>query len=116
MLLAAPARAGDVTHEVEVGGVARSYIVHQPPGTTLQRPAPLVIVLHGGGGRARQVARATRFSELADREGFIVAYPNGTGRGPLLLTWNARYCCGHALRENADDVAFIAALIDRVAA
>jgi len=115
LLLPFPALA-DVVHEIEVGSEIRSYIVHLPPGATLKKPAPVVVVLHGGGGRARQVARATRFSALADREGFIAVYPNGSGRGPLLLTWNARYCCGHALRTGVDDVAFLAAMLDRLAA
>ena len=116
LLLIPGVSLADVEHEIEVGGEDRSYIVHLPPAAALKKPAPVVVVLHGGGGRARQVARVTRFSELADREGFIAVYPNGSGRGPLLLTWNARYCCGHALRAGHDDVAFLAAMLDRLAA
>jgi poly(3-hydroxybutyrate) depolymerase len=32
---------------------------------------------------------------LAEREGFVVAYPGGTGLGRTALTWNAGPgCCG----------------------
>lgn len=59
-------------------------------------------------------------SELADREKFLVAYPQGTAP-PMegmseRRTWNAGTCCGAAVRRNADDVGFIAELIDDVAA
>ena len=37
------------------------------------------LVLHGGGGNGEQAARSTGFAEVADREGFIVAFPDGTG-------------------------------------
>lgn len=47
---------------------------------TVAKDAPVVFVFHGGGGRAdhkgRKVARLTGFTEVADREGFVVVYPN----------------------------------------
>jgi polyhydroxybutyrate depolymerase len=42
-------------------------------------------------------------------------FPDGIGTEPGKLTWNAHFCCGAALRENSDDIGFIAALIDRIA-
>ena len=51
----------------------------------------------------------------ADRDGFVVVYPNGTGRGTRALTWNAGGCCGAAARNNVDDVGFIRAVLDDLA-
>ncbi len=65
-----------------------SYVVHEKrkrefrvfvPSSYSGRPVPLVIVLHGGGGNNRQVERFTGFSKLAEKEGFIVVYPQGLG-------------------------------------
>jgi polyhydroxybutyrate depolymerase len=84
---------------------------------------PLVLVLHGGGGNAQAVARQTRFSDEADREGFVVGYPNGTDRfRPLMnligkrgfLTWNAGGCCGYAMGHNIDDVGFLRAVVAQI--
>jgi polyhydroxybutyrate depolymerase len=48
---------------------------------------------------------------VADREGFIVGYPDGTG--PLgLHTWNGGGCCGAAVDDRVDDVGFGRGLID----
>jgi poly(3-hydroxybutyrate) depolymerase len=53
---------------------------------------------------------------LAERAGFIVVYPNGTGRlDEKLLTWNAGLCCGYAMTEKVDDVGFVRALLDALA-
>ncbi len=99
------------------GGRERTYRLHLPPAFDGQRPLPLVLVLHGGGGTAHGVADITGFSAKADKEGFIVVYPNGTGRHPdRLLTWNAFNCCGYALDHNVDDVGFIRALLDKLEA
>src|SRR5208283_5330998 len=60
-------------------------------------------------------ARLTGNSEKADQEGFVVAYPNGSGRlKTRLLTWNSGNCCGYAMDQNVDDVGFIRALIDEL--
>ncbi len=85
-----------------------------PQVTQAGARVPLVIVLHGGGGNGKKAARITNFSGKAEREGFIVAYPNGTTGGLGPLTWNAGHCCAYAMRENIDDVGFIGAMIDRM--
>jgi polyhydroxybutyrate depolymerase len=95
-------------------GLQRSYLLRLPPSLpTDGRRLPLVIVLHGGGGNAAIAEAMTGFTEVGRRDGFIVVYPQGSGRrDDVLLTWNARHCCGHAMDQGVDDVGFIRDLID----
>ena len=53
------------------------------------------------------------FNEVADQDGFLVAYPNGTSRvsNNILLTWNGGDCCGYAQQKNVDDVGFVRAIV-----
>jgi polyhydroxybutyrate depolymerase len=108
------ASAADPVVSIAVGGRTRTAVVHVPPGYTGAAPVPLVLLLHGGGGNGEQAARAYRMDPVADRENFIVAYPNGTSRMGNMLTWNAANCCGYAQDQGVDDVAFIRALIDEL--
>ncbi len=85
---------------------ARSYILHVPQ-VLGPRPA-LVLNFHGGGGHGAGQQKASRMDALADKEGFLVAYPEGTG--PLdgtLQTWNAGGCCGSAALDDVDDVGYV---------
>jgi polyhydroxybutyrate depolymerase len=102
-------KPGDYKRSLPFGGRERSYVLHVPPAYTGQKPLPLVIVLHGRGGNAQNAMRMSGMSEKADKNGFIVAYPDGTG---FLQTWNAGNCCGSALDQNVDDVGFIRVLIE----
>jgi polyhydroxybutyrate depolymerase len=97
-------------------GMVRSYIVRVPSGKPgAAGRMPLVIVLHGGGGNAEYGESMSGFTPKGAREGFVVAYPDGSGRmKDRLLTWNARHCCGYAMQNRVDDVGFINALIDRL--
>jgi polyhydroxybutyrate depolymerase len=107
-------RADRLSHEeIASGGTTRSYEIHRPE--RLKGPAPLVIMLHGGGGNGKNGAKMTGFNALADAEGFTVVYPNGSGRGPL-LTWNAGHCCQYAMEQDVDDVRFLSDLIDDLVA
>src|SRR5437016_14615506 len=83
MLLAALA-PGD--HRIKLG--ERAYIVHVPPRAGA-KPLPVVINLHGGGGNAENQQRYSGMDRVADREHFLVVYPDGTGRLNRRLTWNA---------------------------
>ncbi len=102
-----------VTH----AGQQRSYILRVPDTESSKGPGlPLVLVLHGGGGNAENAEDMTGFTKVGAREGFLVAYPNGSGGvAGSLLTWNAGHCCGAALDKGVDDVGFLAAVIDDVA-
>ncbi len=82
-LLCAPAAfaqeddlVGDNVLSLRVDGHARQLLLHVPPGAG---PRPLVLGFHGAGGSALGHAEGSRFSELADRENFIVAYPQARG-------------------------------------
>lgn len=117
-LLSGPAPAADTVprstllHE----SGPRSYVLRASPGLlNAKRKVPLVLVLHGGGGNAEITERMTGFTAKAEKEGFIVVYPEGSSRfKDRLLTWNAGHCCGYALNNKVDDVGFISALIDKL--
>jgi len=72
-----------------------------------------VLVFHGGGGNAQQMRRMTDMNTTADKHGFIAVYPQGNpSRIEAMRTWNAGNCCGAAQRTDADDVAYVGALLD----
>src|SRR5262249_51407591 len=53
---------------------------------------------------------------VADREGFVTVYPDGTGPfGDRLHMWNSGACCGSAQWAAVDDVGFLLAVMDDVA-
>jgi poly(3-hydroxybutyrate) depolymerase len=63
-------------------------ILHIPESLPESVPVPLVLVFHGGGGHAATMPNFTRFDSRAEREKFLLAYPE---------------------RSPADDVGFIRA-------
>lgn len=102
----------DFEESINVDGRARTFLVHVPADLDKRRDVPLVVVFHGGGGNAANAARMSGMSEKADLGQFIVAYPNGTGRGSIgMLTWNTWSCCGPALDRKVDDVKFVRAMV-----
>ena len=93
----------------------RIYLVHVPKSYDDAKPTPVVLAFHGGGSNAEQMVRFCGLNGKADEAGFIVVYPNGTGLFPRTLTWNGGNCCGYAMRNKVDDVAFVRALLDDLA-
>src|SRR5437899_2367804 len=92
---------------LDVGGVGRSYVFQAPEG---KGPFPLVIALHGGGGKASQMEKLTGLGALGKNEGFAVAYPEAVDRH-----WNDGRG-DFKLESSADDVAFLLALRSRLVA
>ncbi|MEM9233684.1 MAG: prolyl oligopeptidase family serine peptidase [Pseudomonadota bacterium] len=103
-------------HAITADGMTRPFLVHEPEG--YEPDAPLVILLHGGGGSMQKVLRQPHGEEwrkLSTQEGFLLVAPNGinarTGKPDgQRQSWNDH-------RENpddsrADDVSFILSLID----
>lgn len=107
---------GDYQFAFAHDGRNRNYLVHVPPHA-VGAALPVVLNFHGGGGEAEGQRDHSQMNPLADREGFIVVYPNGTGFfGNRLLTWNAGTCCGYAMKNRVDDVGFALALLDDLGA
>ena len=95
--------------QLTIDGVPRTYRVFVPPTLDRSRPAPLVLVLHGGANTAQDAVRITSFDKQASLGEFIVAYPEGTR-----TEWNAGSCCGSAPQRNPDDVGFLTQMLDRL--
>jgi polyhydroxybutyrate depolymerase len=68
---------GDHVLRIATSEGERMVRLHAP--RSAYRPRPLVLALHGAGQTGADFARDTGFSRLADREGFLVAYPSAAG-------------------------------------
>ena len=103
----APAAAAPVDPPgvLTFGNLARTYVLHVPPGP----PAGLVINLHGAGMTGAQQASLTNYNAVANGFGFAVAYPDG-----IDLSWADGRGASIPDRDRVDDVGFLAALIDRL--
>lgn len=60
------------------------YLLHTPASVRGAGPAPLVVVLHGCQTTAEQQMRASLFNQVAERERFVVLYPDVDEVGQLL--------------------------------
>ncbi len=114
MLAVSGEKIGPGDHErlLQIGNLHRSYSVHVPPRYNPQKPLPVVLALHGAGTNGRITANFTGLNKKADEAGFAVVYPNGTGAGGILLTWNSGGLRRAGEGSAADDVGYIRKVLD----
>lgn len=108
---------GESRQTLGVGEGERSFIAYVPPGLEPSVPAPVLIVAHGFEETAMDMVAITGFDAIAEREGFVVLYPEGQG----LIPWNIGegVCQGGARivsSARGDDSAFLDAMLAFVAA
>jgi len=89
----------------------RAYDIYVPASYSGGVAVPLVVDMHGFGSNKDQQRLLSGFQQRSDLEGFLVAYPQG-----LFNSWNAGTCCGQAAAQNIDDVGFLRAMVDAIAA
>ncbi|MGE0493912.1 MAG: PHB depolymerase family esterase [Vulcanimicrobiota bacterium] len=110
----AAARPGLHEKTFDQAGVTRRYLLYTPKQTAaLEGARPLVFVIHGGSGTARQMVRMTghRFNQLADQHGFYVVYPEAGGE----KLWNFGEGEISASIENPnDDLAYFKTVLEQV--
>src|ERR1044072_3387758 len=64
------------TLQLSVGGQPRAFLLERPSG---QRPRPPIIMLHGAGRKAADIAGETGLAQIAPREGWVAVFPEGRG-------------------------------------
>ncbi|MEZ4470106.1 MAG: hypothetical protein R3F60_04715 [bacterium] len=105
--------ANDRTWTLTHQGRERRFRVHVPAGYDRTRPTDVVLDFHGRGVSPELHLLQNGMLAAADRRGFIAVHPTGDASD---LTWNAGVCCGAAMTSGADDVGFVAAMVDELAA
>lgn len=68
-----------IDHTMVVDGISRSFRLRVPRSYDAARPAPLVMAFHAYYETSYDFERITRFSDVAEKEGFLVVYPQGFG-------------------------------------
>lgn len=134
-LVACHAGASELKTQRDVPGwPGRPYELFLPSSYGQLAAVPLIVAIHGGGGNSKAQRRLSCpggdlqspgcMNIIADRQGFAVAYPNGTGATIFrnLRTWNAgggkggfQCVSGKACRDAVDDVVYFEAMLEDIA-
>lgn len=111
----------------------RAFSIRVPPSWDGTSALGIIVAFHGGGGNRASAERVTCpdgevggadcLGAVANRAGYAVVFPDGTGTRPFrnVRTWNAGggndgWDCtsGGACASGVDDVAFFDALLEQV--
>ncbi|PQJ22916.1 PHB depolymerase family esterase [Tenacibaculum sp. SG-28] len=107
-----PATSGLYDQSLLHDGVARKYLLYLPKGYTSSTVFPVVFNFHGFGSTAEEHMTYADMRSLADKENFILLYPEGT-----LLNgathWNAGLDTSNN-KSDADDFGFVASLLSEL--
>lgn len=105
-----PAEAGWSARPIVSGGLDRCYFLYVPPGHDPAQPTPVVFSFHGFLTNPNSQALITGWHQLADQEGFLVVYPQGS---KFPQRWNAGATWGNL---EVDDVQFFRDMLDDLSA
>lgn len=90
----------------------RRILVYTPTTMPARSQRSMLVALHGGGGNAQFMLDHLKINGVAEKNGFIVAYLEGSAAanrlGNRLKAWNAGGgCCGKPYTDHVDDVRYI---------
>jgi len=88
-------------------GLVRSYILHKPEN--FAENSPLIFVLHGFTSSASTIMSYSQMNKIADENGFMVCYPQGTALSTGQTHWNA-----NLEMSSIDDIGFLSQLVSKI--
>lgn len=107
--------------EINADGQTWTYHLHVPLKAR-SGGAPLVVVFHGAGGNGKDYLIKNGWVVLSEKEGFIVAAPDGLPALPRLPAsfrmnprlWNSGQLNPNMPRAKVNDLSFVKALLDDI--
>lgn len=122
-ILASLAQAGQIK-SIDLPFEGHTWTYHlYTPDTPKGGPSPLVLVFHGAGGGGKAYLEKNGWLTLADREGVVVAAPDGLPALPRMPAnfrlnprlWNSGQLKPDSPRGRLNDIGFVAAMLDDIA-
>jgi polyhydroxybutyrate depolymerase len=108
------------TVSVDVRATGRPFLLRRPADLAAGQPAPLLILLHGSGGEGAGILAASGLEATAERHGFLLAAPTAAIPAGKGFAWNIPGVPTVTGKipdaTDADDVAYLAALVDGLVA
>ena len=108
-----PPAIASQAEDILVGG-DRPVAVQVPAGYDPDRPAPLLIVLHGYGSSGRDHDAYFHLGQAAAQRGFLYLYPDGTFDSGGNRFWNATDACCDFDPTGVADVGYLTNVITEI--
>jgi polyhydroxybutyrate depolymerase len=93
-----------VKHKIKVDGEGYDYYTYEPKSLSADKSYPLMILIHGALSDADFIERYTQMSKLADKQQFVILYPEKSS----LFNWNKE------LNSENRDLKYLSELLNRV--
>jgi len=103
---------GLLTKSLTHDGVERTYIIYIPNSYNEDNEHALMFNFHGFGGRAADFLYSADMRSQAERDKFIIVYPQGTELGGF-PHWNSSAPSADN-KSSADDIGFVEKLITKI--
>lgn len=84
---------------IDSDGEERCYLIYRPISHSPEEPVMVILTIHGYLSNPQGIMLIDGWRKIAEREGFILVYPQGTG---YPLGWNA----SATFRSEKDDIQF----------
>ena len=90
-------------------GLTREYLIYIPVNYNEESQAPLMFNFHGYGDNAENYMEYADMRPMADEDGFLLVYPQGSLDNDGAPFWNVE---GPSTTKTVDDIGFVEAMMD----
>ena len=106
------------TNYIQHGGLSREYLLYIPNNIDNRQNLPVIFNFHGYLGQASQFFSQTDLVEIADNNGVILVYPQGSNLPAGASHWNAAPPSSSSRsfvnKSSTDDIGFFEVLLDEI--
>lgn len=106
-------QAQNINKTISVDNRNREYIIHLPPSFNTLTKLPVIFALHGGGGTSKGAVPFYNLETLADKNNFIIVYPNALDKAWSIPGMTSRV---KGLDTSVNDLHFMNVLLDTMIA